>query len=817
MSFEQLLAHVSPEQRAEVERRYAAFTAGARTLADEHIDSFAKVLSERGLITTDGLHEFLTYRALMVSPLDASEGPRTDGARYELMTIIGRGGMGEVYLGTEPNLRRTVAVKRLFGDGSDPTAFRRFVTEAQVTAQLDHPAIMPIYGFERDPDGTLAYAMKFVRGVTLAQFIDETEAQVKARGRPDATHSLKARVETFIPVLNALAYAHRRGVLHRDLKPENVMVGRFGEVLVMDWGIARLIGQRPVRAANGANDGDANGSDATAAHEPIAPLVPLTAAEREDLASGATGTRDTRAEPAIDADVNHTSITRVGTVMGTPDFMAPEQARGEVLDPAADQYALGLILQELVTLRPAIPGRSSDAILEKAKKGEHAPVTALSASGEPVPRELRSIIAKATAFAKADRYATVEAMADDVRRFLRDESVTADPDSGLRRIKRWIGNHRGLAMATGAGLLMLFVAVAAFILWRGEVALEAERQRARERERTMAQLSSQVDARSKHMTAELHRYETLLGELATSARIYLSEPAPPSEVVAYTYRGGEREPLATPPEAIASKVYGQQTSLRHADFTAAADVDRQKLRPQIDQLARLEPVLRSTLLASAGDDARELSLGRAEELVLQKGVPLVWTYFGTVSGLSIGMPGTWGYDDSPGSDGYDSRKEAWYVDALASRDVFWSSGVDENGLGILLSAAQVVRDAHGKVLGVAAVDLAMRHLIDEYLDIPAFAAVGAEALLIDRAGRIQVRSTQKAIARTVTEWEPVMYEEALVVAGIKASDVGHVIVPDGRLAVWSALGKVGLTYVVIGPEAALLSAVGEVRADVPAP
>jgi len=796
MSLQQLLAYVAPEQRAEVERRYAAFTAGSRTLADEHIDSFAKVLSERGLVSTDGLHEFLTYRALMVSPFDADEpsGPRTEGARYELMTIIGRGGMGEVFLGTEPNLKRTVAIKRLTlaADGRpDPTAYRRFVTEAQVTAQLDHPAIMPVYGFERDADGTLAYAMKFVRGVTLAQFIDETEAQSKARGRPDATHSLKARVETFVPILNALAYAHRRGVIHRDLKPENIMVGRFGEVLVMDWGIARLVGPRPQAGTS------------PEAPDTTTPFVAIDPGARAARAAS-QGERATRTEDAI--TTSDTALTRVGAILGTPDFMSPEQARGETLDAASDQYALGLMLQELVTLRAAIPGRDSDAILERAKRGEHLAVTVIGGSNEPVPRELRSIIAKATAFAKADRYPTVEAMADDVRHFLRDESVAADPDSGLRRMKRWIGNHRGAAMAVGLGLLMLFGAVAAFILWRGELALEAERQQAHERERTIVQLGGQVDTRSKRMTEQLHGYEMLLNELATAARIYLSEPAPPSDVVVYSYRKGHRDPPELPADAIDSKIYRQKTSVRHADFTAAPEVDRQAARGLIDQLARLEPVLRSTLLASA-DKALNLPIDQAETLVLQTGVPLVWSYFAAANGLSIGMPGTWHYEDSPGSAGYDHRKEGWYLEALRYRDIYWSTGPDENGLGLLLGATQVVRDRDDKVLGVAAVDLAMHHLIDAYLEIPELARAGAEALLIDRAGRVQVRSTQKEVARSARVFVPLVYEEPLVVVGIKAADVGHVVVPDGRLAVWSALGRVGLFYVVIGPEAALLDVV----------
>ena len=494
-------------------------------------------------------------------------------------------------------------------------------------------------------------------------------------------------------------------------------------------------------------------------------------------------------------------LTRVGAVLGTPDFMSPEQAKGEALDAAADQYALGLILQELATRRPAIAGRSDGAVLERAKRGERVPIVE---AGERIPRELRSIIAKATARDKAARYASVEALADDVGRFLRDESVLADPDSGVRRATRWIGHHRGMAMAFAVGLLCLLLAVLAAILWQGEVALQAEREAARARERSVMALGATVDARAKRMTEQLHRYETLLSELATSARIFLSEPAPPSSVVVYKYKDGEREPAAIPADAVESAVYGQVTSLRHADFSAAPEIDLSAMRPQIDQLARLEPVLRSTLLGSVGHEAQELSIGRAEHLVLHKGVPLVWTYFAAASGLSVGMPGTWDYDDSPGVAGYDHRKEPWYLEALPTREVVWSSGIDENGLGVLLGAATVVRDGQGQVLGVAAVDLAMRHLIDDYLEIPELAARGAEALLIDREGRVQVRSSQKDAVRSATTFAPQRYEEPLVLDAMKDSEIGHIPLPDGRMALWATLGRVGLTYLVVGRESALL-------------
>jgi hypothetical protein len=279
-----------------------------------------------------------------------------------------------------------------------------------------------------------------------------------------------------------------------------------------------------------------------------------------------------------------------------------------------------------------------------------------------------------------------------------------------------------------------------------------------------------------------------------------------SSVLVHKYRGGKPEPATIPEAARYSEFYETTTSLRHADYAAAPDVDLALARPEIDQLARLEPVLRETLLASAGPEAKKLSLARAESLVLRHGVPLVWTYVGTVNGLSVGMPGTWEYADSPGIEGYDPRLEPWYVDGVAADDLFWSSGVDENGLGLLMSLTEAVRDEGGRLLGVAAIDLPMRDLIDTLLEIPELAAVGAEALLLDDQGRVQVRSTQKEVARTMTEFVPVPFEDDAVRASIQKEGSGHGTLADGRLVFWTSLGRVGLTYMVMGREDQLRAA-----------
>ncbi len=164
-----------------------------------------------------------------------------DGS-YEILGKLGEGAMGAVSLARDPVLRRTVALKSLLPQASrDGTLLQRFVGEMQITAQLDHPHIVPVYGFDRK-DASMSYAMKLVQGKELEQLISETSALATA-GKPlDTEHSLQTRLEIFVKVCDAVAYAHSRGVIHRDLKPSNVMVGRFNEVYVVDWGVARQIG-----------------------------------------------------------------------------------------------------------------------------------------------------------------------------------------------------------------------------------------------------------------------------------------------------------------------------------------------------------------------------------------------------------------------------------------------------------------------------------------------------------------------------------------------------------------------------------------------
>jgi tetratricopeptide (TPR) repeat protein len=291
-----------------------------------------------------------TERGQDASPLvrpSSSEipAPADRSARLQLLGEIARGGMGAVLKGRDHDLGRDLAVKVLLDAHRDrPELVRRFVEEAQIAGQLQHPGVVPVYELGCFGDARPYFAMKLVKGRTLAQLLADRPAPGAERAR---------FLGIFEQVAQTVAYAHARGVIHRDLKPSNVMVGSFGEVQVMDWGLAKVLRR------GGAAD------DASAGREGI----PM---EETVIATARSGS---------DAD---SDLSRAGSVLGTPSYMAPEQARGDVelVDERADVFALGSILCEVLTGGPTFTGRTSGEIQRRAARGELADATArLAACG----------------------------------------------------------------------------------------------------------------------------------------------------------------------------------------------------------------------------------------------------------------------------------------------------------------------------------------------------------------------------------------------------------------------------------------------------
>jgi len=304
--------------------------------------------------------------------------PDLGSTHYRLIGEVARGGMGIVYAAEDERLQRRVALKVLEACGSQQDLADRLTQEARVLARLEHPGIVPVHDVGTLPDGRVFYAMKFVEGQRLDHYIDMVA-------------SIQDRLRIFLRICDAVAFAHTRGVLHRDLKPANVMVGPFGEVLVMDWGLAKIVAT-PVDAATGS----------------------ITGSDHSDKVQGAS------------------VVTDHGRVMGTPGYMPPEQARGEVgsLDQRSDIFSLGALLRFLLTQKLAAgsPGRLGHA--------------------------LEAIPAKACAQERAQRYATVQELAADISRYLNGLPVGAYRENIFEKTARFYRRYEFFVLLIAAYLLV---------------------------------------------------------------------------------------------------------------------------------------------------------------------------------------------------------------------------------------------------------------------------------------------------------------------------------------------------------------------------
>jgi serine/threonine-protein kinase len=340
-------------------------------------------------------------------------GPHSSpAARFRILRFHRRGGLGQVHVARDEELGREVALKEILPEKSDSRELRsRFVLEAEINGGLEHPGIVPVYSLGTYDDGRPFYAMRFVEGDSLKEAI---EAYHRQHPRPDPTAvGFRQLLGRFVDVCEAIAFAHSKGVMHRDLKPHNVMLGRYGETLLIDWGLAKATGRRAA-------------ADHDAAHE--ATLIP---------SSG------TRHEPTVG-------------VVGTPAFMSPEQARGEVgeLGPATDVYGLGAVLYVALTGKPPVQGEEVEEILDAVRRGAIASPRALNPR---VPRSLEAVCLKALALNPGDRYTSARALADDVERWLADEPVSAWREPWSVRIRRRMRRHRSLAATAATAGVMAIV------------------------------------------------------------------------------------------------------------------------------------------------------------------------------------------------------------------------------------------------------------------------------------------------------------------------------------------------------------------------
>ncbi|HEV7221082.1 MAG TPA: serine/threonine-protein kinase, partial [Pirellulales bacterium] len=385
-------------------------------------------------------------------------GPASE--RFRILRTHAKGGLGEVFVAHDEELRREVALKRLHDHHADaPDTRARFVLEAEVTGGLEHPGIVPVYSLGRSAEGRPYYAMRLIRGDSLKQAIDHYH-QAELPGPDPGEHALELRklLGRFIDVCNAVEYAHSRGVIHRDLKPDNIMLGMFGETLVVDWGLAKHLGSATL-------DDSAAGS-------------PLQAAGGAD-----------------------TARTQVGSAVGTPAYMSPEQAAGRLdqLGAPSDIYSLGATLYYLLTGRPPFEEPGLLKLLLRVQDGDFPLPREVKAS---VPAALQAICLKAMALAPGQRYPSCMALAEDLERWLADEPVGAHRAPWPERVARWGRRHRRSVEAAAAALAAItLISIVAFVLVHG-----AKQEVERERDEVRQALAAETAAkRQAHAALEAER------------------------------------------------------------------------------------------------------------------------------------------------------------------------------------------------------------------------------------------------------------------------------------------------------------------------
>lgn len=400
-----------------------------------------------------------------VSLRGGPESPSPQAPKYTISERLGRGGMGEVWGAVDRDLRREVAIKTLLSPHR-PDLLYRFIEEAQVTGQLEHPNIVPVHELAVDPEtGRPLLVMKRVRGRTLREVLDglrggektglgsrvemplspplpgkershrrpgrRSSAQLPAYGSrgESSKEGLTRLLGVFLKVCDAIGYAHSRGVIHRDLKPDNVMTGEFGEVLVMDWGLAKMVGRT-----------DTADSSVSAARVPV---------------------------PA--------GRTAAGAVIGTPMYMAPEQASGltDALDERTDIYGLGALLYEILSLSPPLQARDSEAALAMAARGEFRPPSQRLRAPWTIPRDLEAVVLKAMAFKPGSRYHSVAGLKGDIEAFLAGRALGAAEYSSWARLAKWARRRKPIVAGAAAALLVAFI---------GFVGMATSTSRAKDRE-----------------------------------------------------------------------------------------------------------------------------------------------------------------------------------------------------------------------------------------------------------------------------------------------------------------------------------------------
>lgn len=338
--------------------------------------------------------------------------------RFRVLQLHASGGQGEVFIARDVQLRRDVAVKELKARHANrPVSRTRFLREAEITGGLEHPGVVPVYALGKHPDGRPFYAMRLIEGRTMHEVVREFHRPEKPWTPAERNIRFRQLLQRFISVCQTIAFAHSRGIVHRDIKPSNVLIGAYGEAVVVDWGLARHY------------------------HEETGCSV-----DTDDPAFGSSD-NDSRADS-----------TQMGSALGTPAFMSPEQAAGQwdEVGPISDVYSLGATLYVLLSGHLPLKNLAWPEMSRRICKGDIPSPREVNCL---VPRGLDAVCRKAMSVNPAQRYENVLELAKDVERWMADEPVAAAPAPFSERVRRWVRRHRMFVVSSGAVFFVLTIAL----------------------------------------------------------------------------------------------------------------------------------------------------------------------------------------------------------------------------------------------------------------------------------------------------------------------------------------------------------------------
>ena len=686
-TLDELIAKIGEHAREEVEQWYQAFQEES---GSDDIDAFVAYIATKDLPkrptpffrstnphtlstdeTSEVLHEELKEfgQTISVTGADLQQIDAQQSATFpffvgkqdlhEVTENIDKGGMGTIYLARQHALGRDVALKQLHPSlNEDPSIVDRFIREAQLTAQLEHPGIVPVHTFIREKDKPPCYTMKVIEGETLKSIISKLSSyllKTQSTLSPSIQTylSLDSRLDLFLKICDTISYAHSKGILHRDLKPDNIMIGSYGEIYVVDWGIAKQ----------------------------------LNSTEEEQLP---------QLNPQKQLKLKETH-THIGQMLGTPAYMSPEQAQGKhkELDERSDLFSLGLILYELVFLYPARKTNSPEATAKQATLGGFEDLQ-LDITGKKPSPVLKAITSKTLRCNPDGRYDNVQQLSDELRRFRRHQEVQAFPENIWRKLLRQANMHQEQVLAS---LLMIFFSIVGLNIWWLYTKQEHILQTQAQQKIRLARISL-ANRQAHTLDQTLFRYESILSSFAQTIRTILLH----GEVKESTYYLNRS---FRPPDLSNSPFYRDQTSFGHVVYKIASGADGAKATQQIKRINSVQSIFQKSMIQSLPFTQQGQPNAALRQQLLTKGYPLLSVFAATRDGVMSLYPGRGSYKAS-----YDPRKRPWFRSAQGRKGLRWSRPyiTSQKNHELAIACTRALYDRQGKFLGVVGLDLRLASL-----------------------------------------------------------------------------------------------------------